>query len=69
MLLIFKLGRPDVLPVSDYGVRKGFALLYRKRELPTPKRLAKLGQAWKPYRSAAAWYLWRATELEELRRA
>jgi len=63
MLLIFRLGRPDVLPVDDYGVRKGFALAARKRALPTPKDLAKRGERWKPYRTAASWYLWRATEL------
>jgi methylated-DNA-[protein]-cysteine S-methyltransferase len=62
MLLIFRLGRPDVLPVDDYGVRKGFALVYRKRELPKPKELAKLGERWRPYRSVASWYLWRVLE-------
>ncbi len=63
MLLIFRLGRPDVLPVDDYGVRKGFALAYRKRELPTPKALAAHGEAWRPYRTVASWYCWRALEL------
>ena len=63
MLLIFRLGRPDVLPVDDYGVRKGFAAAYRKRELPAPKDLARFGERWQPYRSVASWYLWRATEL------
>jgi DNA-3-methyladenine glycosylase II len=63
MLLIFRLGRPDVLPVDDYGVRKGFAVAYGKRKLPTPKALAKFGERWRPYRSAASWYLWRALEL------
>jgi methylated-DNA-[protein]-cysteine S-methyltransferase len=63
MLLIFRLGRPDVLPVGDYGVRKGFAIAYRKRELPAPKALAAWGERWKPYRTVASWYLWRATEL------
>jgi methylated-DNA-[protein]-cysteine S-methyltransferase len=61
MLLIFQLGRPDVLPVDDYGVRKGFAITY-DRELPSPKELAAFGVRWKPYRSAASWYLWRAVE-------
>jgi methylated-DNA-[protein]-cysteine S-methyltransferase len=63
MLLMFRLGRPDVLPVDDYGVRKGFALAFRKRELPAPKDLEKRGARWKPYRSVASWYLWRAVEL------
>jgi 3-methyladenine DNA glycosylase/8-oxoguanine DNA glycosylase len=61
MLLIFHLGRPDVLPVDDYGVRKGFAIAY-DRELPLPKELAAYGARWKPYRTVAAWYLWRVVE-------
>ncbi len=61
MLLIFRLGRPDVLPVSDYGVRKGFALLFR-RPLPTPKELESRGERWRPYRTVASWYLWRAVD-------
>ena len=65
MLLIFTLGRTDVLPIADYGVRKGFALLYGKKKLPTPKELEKFGELWKPYRSAASWYLWRVTELPQ----
>jgi 3-methyladenine DNA glycosylase/8-oxoguanine DNA glycosylase len=65
MLLIFRLGRPDVLPVDDYGVRKGFALAYRKRKLPAPRALMKHGERWRPYRSVASWYLWRALELEK----
>ncbi len=64
MLLIFRLGRPDVLPVDDYGVRKGFAVAARKRDLPAPKDLAKHGERWAPYRSVASWYLWRAAERE-----
>ncbi|HYG22638.1 MAG TPA: DNA-3-methyladenine glycosylase 2 family protein [Verrucomicrobiae bacterium] len=63
MLLIFTLGRPDVLPVGDYGVRKGFALIHGWKDLPTPKELLKEGERWKPHRSTAAWYLWRALEL------
>ncbi|MBV8881939.1 MAG: DNA-3-methyladenine glycosylase 2 family protein [Planctomycetaceae bacterium] len=63
MMLIFTLGRPDVLPCTDYGVRKGFAMTYRKKDLPSPKELLAFGERWKPHRSAAAWYLWRATEL------
>jgi methylated-DNA-[protein]-cysteine S-methyltransferase len=62
MILIFRLGRPDVLPVDDYGVRKGFALAYRREELPTPKELAKIGGKWAPYRTVASWYFWRATD-------
>ena len=64
MLLIFHLGRPDVLPVDDFGVRAGFRAAYGLRKLPHPKALAAWGERWKPYRSAAAWYLWRALELE-----
>jgi DNA-3-methyladenine glycosylase II len=63
MMLMFQLGRPDVLPVDDYGVRNGFKLLFKKRELPTPGELARHGARWAPYRSAAAWYLWRAVDL------
>ena len=63
MLLIFRLGRPDVLPVDDYGIRKGFAVACRKRELPAPRDVAKRGVRWKPYRTVASWYLWRAAEL------
>lgn len=62
MLLIFDLGRLDVLPVDDYGVRKGFGNLYRKGELPSPKELAAYGERWRPYRSVASWYLWRAAD-------
>jgi 3-methyladenine DNA glycosylase/8-oxoguanine DNA glycosylase len=62
MLLMFDLGRLDVLPTDDYGVRKGFGSLYRKGELPTPKELAAHGERWRPYRSVASWYLWRAAE-------
>ena len=62
MLLLFDLGRPDVWPVDDYGVRKGFAKTFGRRKLPTPKRLMKLGEKWRPYRSVAAWYFWRALD-------
>jgi 3-methyladenine DNA glycosylase/8-oxoguanine DNA glycosylase len=62
MLLIFRLGRPDVLPVDDYGVRKGFAAAFKKRELPTRQQLERHGERWKPYRTVASWYLWRAAE-------
>jgi DNA-3-methyladenine glycosylase II len=60
MLLIFTLGRLDVLPVDDFGVREGYRRAYGKRVRPTPKALGKLGEPWSPYRSVAAWYLWRA---------
>ena len=63
MLLLFDLGRLDVWPVDDYGVRKGYAKTFRKRKLPTPKRLLAIGEKWRPYRSVAAWYFWRALEL------
>lgn len=62
MLLIFWLGRPDVLPVNDLGVRRGFAVMSRRVELPVPQELAEVGERWKPYRSVAAWYLWRAAD-------
>jgi DNA-3-methyladenine glycosylase II len=62
MLLIFNLGRPDVLPVDDLGVRKGFQFAYGKRKLPEPEQLARYGLRWSPYRTAAAWYLWRAAD-------
>jgi 3-methyladenine DNA glycosylase/8-oxoguanine DNA glycosylase len=62
MLLMFRLGRPDVLPVDDFGVRKGFMLAFNKRKMPTPKQLAAYGKRWAPYRSVASWYLWRAAD-------
>src|SRR2546430_1542643 len=62
MLLLFDLGRPDVWPVHDYGVQKGFAKTFGKRKLPTPKQLEKQGEKWRPYRSVAAWYFWRALD-------
>jgi 3-methyladenine DNA glycosylase/8-oxoguanine DNA glycosylase len=66
MLLIFRLGRPDVLPADDYGVRQGFAVAY-DRALPSPKELAAYGERWRPYRTAASWYLWRAVERAKAR--
>src|SRR5215472_13774323 len=62
MLLMFRLGRPDVLPVDDFGVRKGFAIAFDKGGLPSPKELAAYGSRWKPYRTVASWYLWRVVE-------
>jgi 3-methyladenine DNA glycosylase/8-oxoguanine DNA glycosylase len=63
MLLIFRLGRADVLPVDDYGVRKGFAIAFKKRALPSPADVERRGMRWKPYRTVASWYLWRALDL------
>jgi DNA-3-methyladenine glycosylase II len=63
MLLIFQLGRTDVLPVGDFGVRNGFRLAYKKRAMPQPKALLAFGERWKPHRTTAAWYLWRAVDL------
>jgi DNA-3-methyladenine glycosylase II len=62
MLLIFQLGRPDVLPVDDFGVRNGFRIAYSRRSMPEPKEVLRYGERWKPYRTAAAWYLWRAAD-------
>ena len=62
MLLLFDLGRLDVWPVGDYGVQKGFAKTFGRRKLPTPKQLSRLGEKWRPYRSVAAWYFWRALD-------
>jgi DNA-3-methyladenine glycosylase II len=64
MLLIFTLGRADVLPVTDYGVRKGFALTYGLREMPKPKELLAFGEKWRPYRTTASWYFWRALDVQ-----
>lgn len=63
MLLMFTLGRPDVLPATDYGVRSGFALVYGHEELPAPKELLAHGERWRPHRTVASWYLWRALDL------
>ena len=62
MLLMFSLGRPDVLPVGDYGVRKGAMRVYGLGDLPKPAELEAIAESWRPYRSVASWYLWRATE-------
>ncbi len=62
MLLIFQLGRPDVLPADDFGVRTGFRVAYKKRDLPKPKELLAFGEKWKPHRTTAAWYLWCAAD-------
>ena len=65
MLLLFDLGRPDVWPVHDYGVQKGFAKTFGRRKLPKPKQLVKLGEKFRPHRSVAAWYFWRALDMPE----
>jgi DNA-3-methyladenine glycosylase II len=62
MLLMFSLGRPDVLPVGDYGVRKGAMLVYGLRDLPKPNQLEAIAEPWRPYRSVGSWYMWRALE-------
>lgn len=63
MFLMFRLGRPDVLPVGDFGVRKGYARSFGKKEMPTPLELARYGERWAPYRTVASWYLWRAADI------
>ena len=68
MLLIFRLGRPDVLPIDDFGVRNGFRIAYGLDAMPTPRALLAHGECWKPWRSVAAWYLWRAVDLEKATR-
>jgi DNA-3-methyladenine glycosylase II len=68
MLLLFTLGRPDVLPVDDFGVREGFKVAYGRRKQPTPKQLRLYGERWRPHRSVAAWYLWRAVEQAQRRK-
>ena len=62
MFLIFRLGRPDVLPVGDLGVQKGVQLAYGLRSRPSPQRVLKIGRAWSPYASIASWYLWRSLD-------
>jgi methylated-DNA-[protein]-cysteine S-methyltransferase len=62
VMLIFRLGRPDVLPIDDFGVRKGFGRLYLNGAMPTPKQVKLHGERWRPFRSAASWYLWRAAD-------
>lgn len=62
-MLLIKLGRPDVLSATDYGLRQGFALAYRREELPTPSELLAFGAIWRPHRTVASWYLWRAVDL------
>ncbi len=69
MILIFRLGRPDVLPLTDLGVRKGYQRAFGMRSLPAARTVARRGELWRPYRSVASWYLWRAVELLDPRQA
>jgi 3-methyladenine DNA glycosylase/8-oxoguanine DNA glycosylase len=62
MLLMFRLGRPDVLPTGDYGIRKAMQVAYRMRALPKPDRMRKIAEPWRPYRTIASWYLWRSLD-------
>jgi DNA-3-methyladenine glycosylase II len=62
MFLIFRLGRPDVLPIHDLGVKKGWSVAYGKQHMPKPAELLKFGERWRPYRTVASWYMWRAFE-------
>ena len=62
MFLIFRLGRPDVLPIHDLGVKKGWSITYGKKHMPKPKELLAFGERWRPYRTLASWYMWRAFE-------
>jgi 3-methyladenine DNA glycosylase/8-oxoguanine DNA glycosylase len=64
MFLMFRLGRPDILPGSDLGIRKGVQMAYGMRSLPTPRKVEELGARWAPYRTIAAWYLWRLLDVE-----
>jgi DNA-3-methyladenine glycosylase II len=64
MLLIFQLGRPDVLAADDFGLRKGFSVAYKVADLPRPKELLAYGERWRPWRTVASWYLWRAAEMK-----
>lgn len=63
MMLLFRLGRPNVLPVDDYGVRKGIQRLYKLRDLPTKDAMRRRARKWEPWCSVASWYMWRCTEL------
>jgi DNA-3-methyladenine glycosylase II len=65
MVLMFRLGRPDVFPELDLGVQKGVQQLLGMRKLPTPQKMMKIGERWAPYRTIAAWYLWRLLELDD----
>jgi len=64
MLLMFNLGRPDILPITDLGIQKGFRLVYGTDELPKPKELGAYGEKWRPWRTVASWYMWEAVHIE-----
>jgi 3-methyladenine DNA glycosylase/8-oxoguanine DNA glycosylase len=64
MLLIFHLGRPDVMPTGDFAIRAGFRQLYRKRKDPAPEAILRHARRWQPYRSVASWYLWQSLDLD-----
>lgn len=64
MFLMFRLGRPDILPELDLGVRKAIQLAYRTRGLPTTERVQKIGKRWAPYRTIASWYLWASIDMK-----
>jgi DNA-3-methyladenine glycosylase II len=63
MVLMFQLGRPDVLPIKDLGVRKGFMITYNLDDMPAEKEMTDYCECWRPYRSVASWYMWRAVDL------
>ena len=65
MLLIFQLGRPDILPVDDFGIRNGFRIAYQCVAMPKPREVLEYGARWQPYRTVASWYLWRAADMEK----
>jgi DNA-3-methyladenine glycosylase II len=67
MFLMSRLGRPDVLPVQDYGIRKGFQRVYGHKDVPKPQVILEYGERWRPYRSIASWYLWRALEEKQMK--
>ena len=62
MFLMSRLGRPDVLPIHDYGIQKGFQRVYGHKNVPKPQVILEHAERWRPYRSIASWYLWRALE-------
>ena len=66
MFLMFRLHRPDILPVGDWGIVKAMQKAYRLRKVPTPTRMAKIGESWRPYRSIACWYLWASLDNKPL---
>jgi DNA-3-methyladenine glycosylase II len=69
MFLMFRLGRPDVLPIHDYGIRKGFQHVYGLADTPKPQAILEHGERWRPYRSIASWYLWRAVEVRNAKKS